>query len=192
MASETLMELDTPVTGPDSRVYQARACGREREDGNWEGWLEFAAIHDGPHGTVWRTERETTQPNRADLVYWSTGLSAVFLEGALVRAMTPRPARRSRSRVRAAALAATPPAAPAAAELDVPDSIVDPYQGYTRGEVFLRRQLGALDAWHLRNVARAYRMADTLEVDELGKVELIELIVSHVRGAVSVAAAATR
>ena len=32
------------------------------------------------------TGRETTQPNRTDTEYWATGLSEVYLEGALQRA----------------------------------------------------------------------------------------------------------
>jgi hypothetical protein len=35
-----------------------------------------------------RTPRETEQPNREDLAYWATGLTQVYLEGALTRALT--------------------------------------------------------------------------------------------------------
>ena len=67
-------------------VYEARACGRERDDGLWEGWIEFA-----PRGAgeAVRTGRETTQPNEADLRYWATGLTGPYLEGALERALRP-------------------------------------------------------------------------------------------------------
>ena len=33
------------------------------------------------------TERETTQPNHTDVVYWATGLGQIYLEGALTRAL---------------------------------------------------------------------------------------------------------
>ena len=76
----------SPLRLPDGRVYTAQACGREREDGIWEGWLEFVA-HDG--SDVLRSERETTQPTLADLEYWATGIRPVYLEGALERTLTP-------------------------------------------------------------------------------------------------------
>jgi hypothetical protein len=46
------------------------ACGN--------GWFEFLA-HDG--SAVLRSERETTQPTVADLEYWATGITPVYLEG---------------------------------------------------------------------------------------------------------------
>ena len=61
-------------------MYQAKACGRERDDGLWEGWIEF---ENSESGAVLRSARETTQPNLADLKYWATGLTPVYLEGAL-------------------------------------------------------------------------------------------------------------
>ena len=82
MAARTIFEYDAPLVGDDRNVYRARACGRERDDGLWEGWFEF----DSAIGDVLRTPRETTQPNLTDLVYWATGISGVFLEGALTRA----------------------------------------------------------------------------------------------------------
>jgi len=70
----------------DGRAYTVTACGRERPDGTWEGWLEFAPDDASP---VLRTRRETSQPNLTDLRYWATGLTPVYLEGALARALTP-------------------------------------------------------------------------------------------------------
>lgn len=37
-------------------------------------------------GATLRTGRETTQPDREDLLCWATGLEPVYLEGALARA----------------------------------------------------------------------------------------------------------
>lgn len=70
----------------DSRgvIYNALVYGEERSDGIWEGWLEFHPA-DGTD-TVLRTGRETSQPNRGALVYWSSGLEVVYIEGALARA----------------------------------------------------------------------------------------------------------
>jgi hypothetical protein len=183
MPAETLLEYEAPLTDRDGNVYLAKACGREREDGTWEGWLEFTAI-EGPNADeVWRTGRETTQPNRTDLVYWASGLSSVFLDGALKRAMMPP--------VHVVARAPEPPAFDGPAEdvvvvetgaVPPVDAVLDPYAAYAKGEAFLRRQLGALDAWHLRNIARAYHIvASPADADELGAAELIEVIVAKVR-----------
>jgi len=76
------------LTTGDGRVYAARSVGRDREDGTWEGWLEFVPSDGSP---VLRSARETTQPNLTDLEYWATGLTAVYLEGALERTLTPPP-----------------------------------------------------------------------------------------------------
>src|SRR5687768_1014810 len=69
--------------------YRVRACGSELDETLWQGWIEFEPI-DAP-GEVLRSPRETTQPNRTDAIYWATGLSSVYLEGALERALHPHP-----------------------------------------------------------------------------------------------------
>jgi len=63
--------------------YTASVHGQERDDGSWEGWLEFTGI-DG--GLVLRTDRETTQRTVDDLAYWASGLEPAYLEGAFNRA----------------------------------------------------------------------------------------------------------
>jgi hypothetical protein len=65
------------------RGYVARAYGRSRDDGTWEGWLEFTPADGGP---LLRTGQETTQPDREALAYWAGGLEPVYLDGALTRA----------------------------------------------------------------------------------------------------------
>jgi hypothetical protein len=76
--------FDEPISDPGGALYFARAAGRQRDDGLWEGWLEFVPV-DGS-GLALLSARETTQPNRADLEYWAQGLTRVYLQGALVRA----------------------------------------------------------------------------------------------------------
>lgn len=79
-----LVKFDEPIRDVAGVTYFAQAAGRRREDGLWEGWLEFTQMsEDAPAFT---SSRETTQPNRADLEYWAQGLSKVYLEGALARA----------------------------------------------------------------------------------------------------------
>jgi hypothetical protein len=64
--------------------YTALACGQPREDGTWEGWLEFVPEHGSE---VVRTPRETTQANAAELHTWATRLTSSDLSGALQRAL---------------------------------------------------------------------------------------------------------
>jgi hypothetical protein len=68
----------------DSRgvQYTAAVMGALADDGLWDGYIELRGVD----GTTMTTPLETRQANLADLVYWSTGLSKVYLEGALVRA----------------------------------------------------------------------------------------------------------
>src|SRR5216117_3363893 len=85
--SETLVKFDEPIIGLGRARYIAQAVGRERDDGLWEGWLEFIPVDDNappiPSG------RETTQPKRTDLECWAQGLTRVYLQGALTRAQSP-------------------------------------------------------------------------------------------------------
>ena len=62
--------------------------GRAIEDGLWGGWLVFFPV-DG--GRVIATARESTQSSFADLSYWASGLTHVYLEGALERALDLEP-----------------------------------------------------------------------------------------------------
>jgi hypothetical protein len=77
-------EFVEPVRAPDLTRYVARVYGQPREDGTWEGWLEFS---NPLTGVVLRTDRETTQSNFEHLTYWATGLEPTYLEGAILRAL---------------------------------------------------------------------------------------------------------
>jgi hypothetical protein len=83
--TEVLVRFTEATRSASGDLYWPRAVGGKAEDGLWDGWIEF--VLDGDEEVV-RTERETTQPNRFDLMYWAEGLSAVYLEGALARALT--------------------------------------------------------------------------------------------------------
>jgi len=65
-------------------AFRAQACGARMSDGRWTAWIEFIPF-DG--GEPLRSPRETIQPNRTDVEYWATGLTPVYLEGALRRAL---------------------------------------------------------------------------------------------------------
>ena len=84
--AEVLVEYSDPVTSKEGRTFIARACGGELDDSRWQGWIEFEPVDGGP---PIRSARETTQPNRTDTVYWATGLTPVYLEGSLDRALNP-------------------------------------------------------------------------------------------------------
>jgi hypothetical protein len=64
---ETLIEYQTVLRGEDGESYRVRSCGRKREDGIWEGWLEFLPLGSGEPLI---SGRETTQPSRDTLLYW--------------------------------------------------------------------------------------------------------------------------
>jgi hypothetical protein len=84
------------IADADGHLYVARAVGRARKNGTWVGWIEFTPR--GTGGMVRKSPVETTQPNRAALDYWASGLEPVYLEGALERAITSRSGSRASSR----------------------------------------------------------------------------------------------
>jgi hypothetical protein len=69
-------------------VYRAEVWGDRRNDGLWDGWIEFVPVDDGP---VLITGRETSQSHLDALRYWATGLEPVYLDGALARALEKSP-----------------------------------------------------------------------------------------------------
>jgi hypothetical protein len=179
--AEVLFEYEQLFTGPDGTIYRARACGGEMNDGGlWEGWIEFAPVGGG---TALRSRRETTQPNRTDAVYWATGISGVYLEGAFDRALNPL------------VVAVPPPPEPPAYngpaqpyEIEIPvkmtgDAVLDPFSVFEKGEELLRRELGALSPWHLVNIIQAYELSseDPAVLGRLSRQTLVDLIVSAVR-----------
>ena len=176
--AEVLVQFNEPVSAPGGQMYYARACGSEMPDGLWQGWIEFEPV---TGGLVLRSPRETTQPKREDAVYWATGLTPVYLEGAMDRAI--KPVTRA---PRAAPVDVRPtydgPAEdfPAAA---APESILNPFSVYRKGEALLRSQLSALSPWHLINIIRAHDLSDldSAVLDTMDAPVLVELIITSVR-----------
>lgn len=174
--AEVLVEFIEAVTSEDGKNYTARACGSEMADGKWQGWLEFVPLGDGEPV---RSSRETTQPNRTDTEYWATGLTYVYLEGALRRALN-RP-------TRPVAKPVDPPhfdrPADSFAIKETTESVLDPFSVYRKGEALLRRQLSALAGWHLVNIIQAYDLSDEdpaiLSATE--PAQLVEMIIEAVR-----------
>jgi hypothetical protein len=81
---ELVHQFTHQLADKDGAQYSISAFGESRSDGTWEGWIEFHPM-DSTQPKL-RTERETTQPNKAALEYWATGLEAVYFEGAFSRA----------------------------------------------------------------------------------------------------------
>ena len=176
LVAEVLLEFADAITSEDGKNYTARACGSEMPDGRWQGWIEFLPLGDGEPV---RSSRETTQPNRRDTEYWASGLTYVYLEGSLHRALKPL--------TRPIAVEIAPPVfdgpAPPAAASPSTESVLDPFSVYRKGEALLRRQLSALAGWHLVNIIRRYGLSDEdpaiLNAQEPAR--LVELIIAGVR-----------
>jgi hypothetical protein len=183
--AEVLIQFDSPVLEAAGGRYFSRVCGRQGGDGMWEGWIEFVPL-DG--GSVVRTGTESRQPDRDALQYWASGLTAVYLEGALDRA-----AGRSLPDLRPPTTDARPAYdAPAPREevapaprrpVPPPATVLDPFQVYAQGEDVLRAELGALGEAHLRNIIRRHSLVSDTEVDlqVMRRGALAELIVGAVR-----------
>ena len=178
--AQTLARFDAPVTHRDGRQYIVQACGRERVNGQWEAWLEFKDVQTGE---ILRSQRETTQPNRTDAVYWATGLTPVYLEGALDRILHPPVSRE--------ATPTSPPhfdgPAPRMRGIgtDLPDRepVLNPFSVYKKNPNLLAQELTALRAWHLRQIIRDFDLADERDVrlEMMTEPELGSLIMQRVR-----------
>src|SRR5262249_40763211 len=88
--AEVFASFSTPVTD-EFGSYYPRAVGRLAPDDMWEAWIEFVAVGGGSDVLV--TGVEAREPERQHFAYWATGLSQVYMEGALKRARNPVPVR---------------------------------------------------------------------------------------------------
>jgi hypothetical protein len=159
--------------------YHTRVVGRRAEDGMWEGWMEFVAnagTSDGPFISA----VESRQPEREHLAYWASGLSLVYMEGALERARKP-------ARVRAAPVEIpisdhpAPRSVPARESLGLGQPILDPFEVGARSLDVLGQELGALGPARLLNIISAYRLNPGNEdLAAMNERQLIRLIVSAV------------
>jgi len=175
--AEVLVEFDAAFPGPDGATYTPRACTRLASDGLWEGWLEFTDLETG---VVLRSGRETTQPTRDDVIYWATGLTRVYLEGALVRALgsdrRPAPAT---VHVEPAFDGPAPHVTPS--RPSIPHAVLDPFEVYVQGEGVLRQELSALDLDHLHAIVRAHGLGGGVAAESPVPAVVLEYIVAEVR-----------
>ena len=84
--AEMIQEYTPQFQDEQGVIYTVTARGEMTAGGTWEGWLEFHPV-DTTKAAL-RTERETTQPDRAALEYWASGLEPLYFEGAFARART--------------------------------------------------------------------------------------------------------
>jgi hypothetical protein len=185
LVAEVFVEFAEPVVSKEGATYIARACGGETDKGMWQGWREVVPLDSGEPV---RSGRETTQPNRQDTEYWATGLTPIYLEGALDRALNPltkvpaHPAAEPFFNTPAPDIAAAPAA----------ESVLNPFSVYRKGESLLRSQLSALSAWHLVNIIVAHDLSeqDPADLAVTPAPVLVELIVASVRERVAEASSA--
>jgi hypothetical protein len=149
--AEVLVDFASNVVS-GSDTYHPRAIGCFADDGMWEGWLEFVPVGGGDPviGPV-----ESRQPEREHLIYWATGLSPVFLEGALRRALKP-------ATVKVRVIEEPLSTAPAERIVthtvvpSVPEAVLNPFDIGARSLDVLRQELTALNRARLTNIISAF------------------------------------
>jgi hypothetical protein len=155
--AEVLVKFDEPIAAPGGKTYLAQAVGKEIDGGHWDGWLEFQGVEDGLGALA--SGRETTQPNRKNLEYWAQGLTRVYLEGALHRAISLAEPPRERAPIETEPSRFSEPASRSPNTFSPRPlsrrAILDPFQVYAQGEKILLGELNALSRDHLENIAAA-------------------------------------
>lgn len=92
MTAHVVHELPVLVDAR-GRMHSARVLGALADDGSWDGVIEFL----DEDGHTFTTGIETHQTSLADLIYWSTGLSHAYVNGALARAKASRATRSTKA-----------------------------------------------------------------------------------------------
>jgi len=174
--AEVLREFDESIAHPTG-TYHARVVGRLAEDGMWEGWLEFVPIEPGGK-SIAVSPVESRQPQREYLEYWAQGLSIVYAEGALDRALHPIAVR---TRVAGVPLSERPtprPLTTTPVHVVGPEPVLDPFEIGRRNLDILRQELHALDRPRLLNIIAAFDLNPaSKDVMALSDEQLVTFIV---------------
>ena len=174
--AELLATYDEPVVDMSGR-YQARAVGRLAEDGMWEGWLEFEPLDTNDPVVVGPVE--SRQPEAHDLAYWATGLTPIFREGALKRALNPLTVRVRVPQAPASSAPAPRMHVVTAGGPPRPQAVLDPLDIGSRNLDQLRSQLGALNRARLLNIIDAYDLNPAgEEISWMSDAQLVTFIVT--------------
>lgn len=178
--AQTLAKFDAPVADRDGHHYIAQVCGRERDNGQWEAWLEFEDLQTGD---VLRSQRETTQPNRKDAVYWATGLTPVYLEGALERILRPTTIKEPDPLPAPRFDGPAPHRRSKASDGADREPVLNPFSVYEKNPDLLAQELTALRAFHLRQIIRDFDLVDERDarLETMTEPELGSLILQRVR-----------
>jgi len=174
--AEVLRSFDEPIRHA-SGTYHARVVGRYAEDRMWEGWLEFVPIEGGAREVV-VSAAESRQPERVHLEYWAQGLTPVYVEGSLERALHPISVR-----MRPAELPASD--APAARVVTVapngPRPILDPFEVGARSLDILGQELRALGRGRVLQIIAAYDLnPNNHDLSRMNDEQLVRLAVGSV------------
>lgn len=150
--AEVLRSFDDPVMD-QLGTYHARVVGRHAEDKMWEGWLEFEPLNRKGETVVGPVE--SRQPEREHLAYWASGLTPIFVEGALHRAQNPlvvrtRVIEEPVSNHPAPRMVTGPP------REFKPEAVLDPFEVGGRNLDILAQELRALNRPRLLNIIAAY------------------------------------
>ncbi len=187
---EVLVSFEHPI-GDDLGDYHARAVGRLADDGMWEGWLEFVPI--GGTTELLLTGIESRQPEHEHLLYWATGLTPVYLDGALERARHP-----ATVRVRQVELPASDGPKPRDRVVSRvmprgPEPVLDPFEIGARSLDVLHQELGALNRPRLLNIITAYELnAAGKDLSWMSDRQLVQFIVTSVEAQFTLRAVAAR
>lgn len=169
------MTYAEPVSDPHG-TYVARAVGRQASDGMWEGWIEFIPV--GGSSDVIVSGVESRQPAREHLAYWSTGLTPVYLEGALHRARNPITIRVRTEPVPLSDAPAPRPVRQPVERATGPEPILDPFEIGARNLDVLRQELTALNRPRLLNIIDACDLNPAREdVSWMTDAQLVHFIV---------------
>jgi hypothetical protein len=175
--AEVLLTFDTPVAD-ESGAYHVRVVGRRADDGMWEGWLEFEPI--GRSGDTLVGPVESRQPERDHLEYWATGLTPIYIEGALHRARRPLVVR-TRVVEEPASDAPAPRAivVPASSRVMRRDAVLDPFEiAEQSGLNVLGQELRALNRPRLLNIITEFDLNPAGEdIDWMTDMQLAHFIV---------------
>ena len=85
-------QFERPIADNNGDAFLVFVQGRSRPHDTWEGWLVFERQRDARR---FATPVETTQPDANAILYWASGLTDTYLEGALERALSVSIAPRS-------------------------------------------------------------------------------------------------
>jgi hypothetical protein len=135
------------------------------------------------------SDRETTQPNRSNVEYWAQGLTRVYLEGALQRAIACAHQTTAQRAGEARVIRRAPPKRRETQAANRPvarRAILDPYSVYMQGEEVLRSELNALSRSHVETIVDAYGFSPNVSPADLTSIsheQLIDTIVDGVRSA---------